>query len=459
MVELHPAQCNQKDAMEEFYKFILDDSRVFGMTVTDRWDKSSFENSLALAKEARLQTGKPVLAVVAGKNRSFEDVSQAMAAYRQAGIQDFLAVTGNYVDDSRDGARNDYPGKYTDAVDIIRLARRGGQQKSAGDANQEGAGGEQMVAGGTVGAVVNPFRYLQDELFGQYSKLIRKLNNGAAFVVAQSGWDMKKYQELLWFLRSRELFIPLIARMLILERPEEKLTSNLLYPGIQLPLSLVSQLERETELDDEAFFNAQAQRTAFMAAGCQLMGYSGIQVAGIRNVRELETFLDLLDCMQAQYSSYQDWAKAWNKRYEGVNLVPYASLFSTQTPFYLYNPLLDSRFAQFGSGIVVPSEIKIPLPAIADRVQSKLTDPETPAWLKKTVTRWTGNDQSDRDALTHALGLDNSSCPKRLTQGPCGGAKADGQCEACEAPCFFQRVTRLAAWSNQFAYLEDSIQK
>ena len=439
MMEQHPNALMEDAVQDELYKFILDDSRIFATSVTDRLDSVALPSVLEFAQKAKSQTGKPVLAVLAGKNRSFKDIERELNGFHQAGISDFLAVTGNYVNDGRDGQRNDYPGKYTDAVDIVRLG------KQSGDA--------------CMGAAVNPFRYTPEELLGQYSKLLRKINNGATFVVAQTGWDMKKYQEVLWFLRSREVFVPLVARLTVLPKPEEKLVTDLVFPGVQLPLSLTTQLEKECELDTDAFFNVQAQRVAFMAAGCQLMGYSGIQVAGLHNVRELETFLDFFDGMQARYPTYSAWAKAWNERFEGVNFAPHAPLFAGVSPFYLYNALLDPRYSQFDTGIAVPADIKIPLPSLADRVQSSLADPDTPQWIKKTVKHWTGKEQVSEENLTHCLGLENSSCPKRLTQGPCGGAKADGTCEACESPCFFQRVTRLAVWNRQLDYLEDASQE
>lgn len=437
VMEQHPNDLMKEAVQNELYKFILDDSRIFATAVTDRWDTLAPSSVLEFARKAKAQTGKPVLAVVAGKNRSYKDIEQELETFRGAGISDFLAVTGNYVNDGRDGVRNDFPGKYTDAVDIVRFGRQNDV---------------------CVGAAVNPFRYTPEELLGQYSKLLRKVNNGALFVMAQMGWDMKKYQEVLWFLRSREVFVPMVARLIVLEKPEGKLTSDLLCPGVQFPLYMTSQLEKECELDSEEFFNIQAQRVAFMAAGCQLMGYSGLQVAGLHNVRELETFLDFFDGMQARYPTYLAWAKAWNERFEGVNFAPYAPLFSTVAPFYLYNALLDPRYSQFDTGIAVPSDIKIPLPSLTDRVQSSLADPDTPQWIKKTVTHWTGKGQGGGEDQTHCLGLENSSCPKRLTQGPCGGAKVDGTCEACEAVCFFQRVTRLAVWNRQVDYLEDASQ-
>ena len=436
VLEQHPNALMEEGVQAELYKFILDDSRIFATAVTDRWNALDLPSALEFAKKAKSQTGKSVLTVLAGKGHSHNEIEQELGCFRGAGISDFLAVTGNYVNDGRDGQRNNFPGKYTDAVDIIRIGRQ---------------------ADVCMGAAVNPFRYTPEELLGQYSKLLRKINNGATFVVAQTGWDMKKYQELLWFLRSREVFVPLVARLSVLAKPEENLTTDLIFPGVQLPLSLTTQLEKECELDAEAFFNVQAQRVAFMAAGCQLMGYSGILVAGLHNVRELETFLDFFDGMQARYQTYSAWAKAWNERFEGVNLAPHAPLFASVSPFYLYNALLDPRYSQFDTGIAVPADIKIPLPSLADRVQSSLADPDTPQWIKKTVTHWTGKEQASEE-LTHCLGLENSSCPKRLTHGPCGGAKADGTCEACESPCFFQRVTRLAVWNRQLDYLEDATQ-
>ena len=69
---------------------------------------------------------------------------------------------------------------------------------------------------------------------------------------------------------------------------------------------------------------------------------------------------------------------------------------------------------------------------------------EQPAWLEKfkaSLIRPGADGKASRMARKFfkqgdekTYGLDNSSCPKRLTLCPCGNSRSDGYCEANHAP-------------------------
>lgn len=434
-IELAPNLLSgSRDSLREMFKFMLDDSRVCASVVLDYPDGSG--EAKELADMASTLSCKPVVNFVSGTERSFDDIVTRINQMRSLGYRDFVAVTGAY---KKDDSKPDFPGKYTDSTDILRLGMESGNDNF-------------------IGATVNPFKYLQEDSCAQYAKLARKLNCGARYVVVQTGWDMKKYQELLWFLRSRNFIVPLIARIEVLNRAEADMVAgenrnDSLRPGVQLPLYVASNLARERELDDELFFNAQIKRAAFIAAGCELMGYSGIQVAGLSNAHELEAFLDTLDGMMGNFASYSKWADAWNERFDSVTFVPFSTEFAKKPPYYLYNALLNPAIGEFSPEQSKPSQLDVQPPSIADKVQSRLADPDTPEWIKKTVGHWTSKPIANEDK-THVLGLENLTCPKRLLKGPCGDSRCDGLCPHSNTPCFFQRILRLAIWNRQMDFLE-----
>ena len=435
-IELAPSLlAGGHDQLREMFKLMLDDSRVCASVVLDYPDGGA-DAAKELADMATTLSCKPVVNFVSGAERSFEDITRRVSQMRSLGYRDFVAVTGAY---KKDDSAPDYSGKYTDSNDIIHLISDSGNDNF-------------------IGASVNPFKYIQEDSCAQYAKLARKINSGARYVVVQTGWDMKKYQELLWFLRSRDFFIPLIARIEVLDRAAaDKVIgdnrTDFLRPGVQLPLYVASKLARERELDDELFFNAQIERAAFIAAGCELMGYSGIQVAGLSTAHELEAFLDSLDGIMGNCQSYAKWVQAWNERFDSVTFVPFSKEFAKKPPYYLYNALLNPAVRDFSAAQSKPSQLDIQPPSIADKVQSRLADPDTPEWIKKTVERWTSKPIANEDR-THILGLENISCPKRLLKGPCGDSRCDGVCPHADIPCFFQRILRLAIWNRQMDFLE-----
>ena len=66
------------------------------------------------------------------------------------------------------------------------------------------------------GCVANPYKYNRTDSILQYCKLSKKIAAGASFVVAQSGWDMRKLLEMRWCMFRRSQNIPTIARLLFL---------------------------------------------------------------------------------------------------------------------------------------------------------------------------------------------------------------------------------------------------
>ncbi|MBO4345499.1 MAG: methylenetetrahydrofolate reductase, partial [Victivallales bacterium] len=195
-IELAPELLSGDQAsLREMFKLMLDDSRVCASVVLDS-ARGGANVSRDLAERASALSDKPVVNFLSGADRSFDDIVKRINQMRTRGYRDFVAVTGEY---AKDDARPDFPGKYTDSVDILNLAMESGTDNF-------------------VGTTVNPFKYIQEDSCAQYAKLARKINSGAKFVVVQTGWDMKKYQELIWFLRSRNFFVPLVARIEVIGR-------------------------------------------------------------------------------------------------------------------------------------------------------------------------------------------------------------------------------------------------
>lgn len=431
-VELSSGMVNANaEDLKDMLHVIQEDSRIFACDVDDSLDGHSFDDSVKTAEMACALSGKTVIPFIAGKDRSFDSVLNVVNKYRVMGFRDFVAVTGESVENA--GAQGEaYPGKYTDSVDILHLAAESGLDN-------------------VLGVVVNPFKYVIEDSVAQYAKLVRKINNGAAFVVAQAGWDPKKYQELIWFLRMRNILQPVFARIMVLDKPVNALASDCVRPGVYLPLHIVSALEKE--MNSDKFLEMQVERAAYLAIGCEFMGYSGLQIAGIRKASVLTAFLDKLDAFRQLFSSFAEWAEDWNRKYDGVSFIPFSREFSHKAPYYLFDSLMNPSMCAFDNDMVRITPQVLPPPSMADKVQSKLADPDTPEWIKKTVKHWTGTNGDGIDGLS-CLGLDNKTCPKRLVHGPCGDSHADGSCVACGMPCFFQRVARLASWNRQMDFLE-----
>ncbi|MBR0458115.1 MAG: methylenetetrahydrofolate reductase C-terminal domain-containing protein [Victivallales bacterium] len=406
MVEL---ATGEESSRGELLRQISQDSRVFGTLVDD---DSLADSQKKRLEEAMAVTAKPSITVLTGAGRSSSALLSRSQDFLALGQRTFLAVSGDLQANATE---------YTDSVDTLELLR--GKAFS--------------------GAVVNPFQYLHEEQLLQYAKMVRKLHAGAQFLVAQTGWDMAKYQELIWFMRSRELLVPILARITVIDHEIARKNNGSLHPGIPLPLYLAANATRK----DAESPDAELERAAQIALGCNLMGYSGILLAGIHTAEQLTRFLDLLDNARAQTPTWTDWVKAWNTRYQGVSFVPFGGKPVNDSPFYLYQALMNPDVAQFNLDTARPAQAKIPMPAWKDLLHGFcLSHQKLLGKLSSKIRKL--------DPNSPILALDNSDCPKRLCHGPCGNARIDGFCEDAHGPCFFQRVLRLAAWKKTLDRLE-----
>ncbi len=419
----------------ELLKNLSSDEGVFGTLVTGQ--VAGGDAYLRCCEECMAVTARPVMAVLSGANVTEEQMRVSLENLRAQGVRDFLCVTGDI------------------SIEHMVLANSGGVPlkdvaypylESTKTIRQVVASGE----GDVVGAVVNPFKYLPEDLVVQYTKMQRKLNEGARFLVAQIGWDLKKHQELIWYLRSHGLLTPVLARLSFLcERDGQRLSSGL-YPGVPVPLWLSAAVSREASSSD--FLRKQASRMAFFAIGCRLLGYSGVVVNGIETAEMLRLFLDAYEELLAKYENYAAWAKAAHEQFKDVALVPFDDAFVERVPFYLYQKLLDPQVRDFDPYSSRPVRPAIGKPSLSDRMEAFLSLHSTPQWIRKMVRKKFPGVMRKPEEL--CFGLDGSSCPKHLLDGPCGGALLDGRCECGSGDCFFHRVLEMAQYRGDLAELE-----
>src|SRR6476620_4519812 len=70
-----------------------------------------------------------------------------------------------------------------------------------------------------LGCVVTNHKRLEREVMPQYFKLRKKVQAGARFVINQIGWDVRKDDELLRWIRREELPVSVLANVYLLSRP------------------------------------------------------------------------------------------------------------------------------------------------------------------------------------------------------------------------------------------------
>jgi methylenetetrahydrofolate reductase (NADPH) len=414
---------------------------VAAMAVTDRLRGEDSHDPVDVAAALADACGKPVLLHISGKGSSPERIRDILARADSAGISNLLAVTGDR-SDKHPPQRSFYglpkhPVGYMDSLDIVRLARESGHPF-------------------TVAAGVNPYKYNPADQYLQYFKMLRKLGSGAEFLVTHVGWDMKKLQELQWFLQMRDVQVPVIARTALLSADDINRLQDSLFPGVTLSRAFIAMLQRESEVNATQSMAAQLQRLGLQIIGSRLLGYSGVQLAGIRDERTLEMVLKRATEMLARETDYASWTAEWLEHHSTAEFSPLAGAY------YVFRNLMTPQQQMYRAENCPLVEQPFPEAAQRDRLRSRLTSTLLSRHLPEAVRdacravlcRGCPNQKCHLEFCFH---LCPAACPKNLVYGACGGSAPDGTCEFGHDKCFFHRVLAVAARRHQLDRLEEAV--
>lgn len=373
---------------------------------------------------------------LSGRETSPEEIHNLATIAGNAGICNLVPVTGSAL--PGDTARECRRRTFTESVEILRMLGSGN-----GD------------VGFFTGATVNPFQYTPYTLMGQYYKLVKKINCGASFIVTQAGWDMLKLQSLRWYFIGRSLFYPMIARLMLLtpDKVERILAGE--YPGINISGDFRKILEKEFHYSVNQFEAAQLRRLELQAAGCRLLGFSGIQLAGAELPGRAKIAAERIAGALREFTSFEHWIEEYNSYLARTEMAPFSS------SFYLYDRTLHRPYPEEGEQQVL-NDIGEPKISGGEKFGFRLrrflfshADRQRAGngRLLKKLLAGCRNCARCRLPLTQFICTEN--CPKRLSNGPCGGVRPRGECELGGAECVHSRIVRMAHWTRTLQKLED----
>ena len=373
------------------------------------------------------------LLCVSGLNRNLHEIGDLLAHAASEGFRNVLAVSGNSI--PGDTAKQAHTRHYSESVHILETVRNHFPDLLGGCA-------------------VNPYCYIPETSYAQYFKLMKKINSGASFIVTQFGWDMRKLQEMRWYLSSRGAHLPSIARFLMLtpERARDLCASKV--PGVHISPDLEGMLLQEMSHSMEQFEAAQWRRIQIHAAGARFLGYSGIQIAGVERAEQINVLLNRISEALKEFNSFEEWLHTYEEYYERLELAPYPFRF------YEFEDLFTSAKLpeQF---IHTPAEIRglTSWEQFRHKLSSKLfshadTLPPEEKHLTKKLLVSCRSCGSCR--LPQTQFVCPETCPKHLANGPCGAVKVDGTCEFNHQECIHAKRMRIASLSNDYASLEEN---
>jgi methylenetetrahydrofolate reductase (NADPH) len=322
-----------------------------------------------------------------------------------------------------------------------------------------------------LGAVVNSHKRHERELLPQYHKLELKIRSGATFIVSQLGYDARKNDELMRYMRLRRLAAPVLANVFILSPSVARRFHAGRVPGCVVTDDLLALVERQAASPDRGracFLTLAAQQVA-IARG---LGYRGVLISGHRSATELIHVLDLADSFGPN-----DW-----REFAG------AIRFGWPDGFYYFEPDPDTGLNQDGVNRAYLASCTAEARRTARRAVSPgyrlgrlshalVFNPKAPGFpigaalyrgaeraglarplhlLEQAikVPLFNCRDCGDCSLSEIAYLCPASQCPKGQRNGPCGGSH-DGRCEVGDRPCIWARAyQRLKPFGEEAGVLD-----
>ena len=322
-----------------------------------------------------------------------------------------------------------------------------------------------------LGAAVSPFKQHERELLPQYFKLTRKIASGADFIITQTGYDSRKFDELLKYMALKELRVPVIANVYVLTVALARYFNRGTVAGVVVSDELKALAEQQSRSKDRGkkFFHEFAAKQIAVARS---LGYRGAYLSGHMTPEECHAIFKL-----AKSFSPED-CRAFAREIQ----------FPQPGEFYLFEPDPDTglRSNELNRAYVAsktPAErsrlrantsldYKFSRLVHANVFENKTTGFSAAkrfySWIDKSpaakhffhvleqmtkVPMFECRDCGDCSLTEIAYLCPESQCAKNQRNGPCGGSH-QGICETGEKPCIWARAyERLEAYGEEESML------
>jgi methylenetetrahydrofolate reductase (NADPH) len=290
------------------------------------------------------------------------------------------------------------------------------------------------------GAVVNPFKTREADLMMQLYKMELKIAAGARFLITQVGFDVRRLFELRQYMLRENLGeVPVLANVYVPTATVARLMQSGELAGCVVNQTLVDRLARERKPE-------RLERAALMVAAARDLGFAGAHIGGFGLAhRDVMTIVERATAIGG----------AWRGRVEEL-------VFAHPGEFHLLPPGADGLSDGAGEYLAGRSRprrsLQQGLSSLAHRLAiapgspgARFFEPRIRSRFWATLLRGSSFYRKAafgcascgdciQDHLSYA-GCSMRWCYKELRNGPCGGSRVDGTCEAHEGrPCRWNLV-------------------
>lgn len=362
------------------------------------------------------------------KDKNRNQIESELYALDRAGVQNLLVMSGDYPTGGFKGRAK--PVFDLDPVHVLEMAGAMNQGRLVSSSQGQA---KPQPSQFLTGAVVSPFKATEAELMVQYYKLQKKIAAGAGFIVTQLGYDVRKFHEVLQYIRSCDPSLPVIGNIYILPFGAARMMNANQLPGCVVSDQLLAQIDRE-RADQDKGLGARVLRAAKMYAFMKGMGFDGVHLGG-HNISYEQVRL----VIEKGEELVPDWLQIIPEfdfpQPDGFYYYEFDPATGLNTPIPVNRAALPADYpVTFNHRIMrlvhslafTPGKNLFPL---AQSHYRKKKDPSRHGWehLLKVI----GNgcqDCGDCALLDMAYLCPMSQCPKNQRNGACGGSR-DGWCE------------------------------
>jgi methylenetetrahydrofolate reductase (NADPH) len=320
-----------------------------------------------------------------------------------------------------------------------------------------------------LGCVVTNHKRREREVMPQYFKLRKKVEAGARFVINQIGWNTRKDDELVRWIKREQLLVSVLANVYLLSRTAARAFHQGKIPGVVVTDELLALAERHGASPDKgrAFFVEQAARHVAVARG---LGFSGVYLGGHMPAA---TFGEILD--RASSFAAGDWRE----------FAPEIQ-FPLPDEFYFFEPDPETKLssdevsaAYLASKAGRKTELRVPVKyRFSRRLHAAAFEPDAPLYPAGRAFYRAIEHAAPARKLAHAAEqavkvplfgcrdcgdcslpdiayvCPESQCAKNQRNGPCGGTR-EGLCEVYDTECIWsQAYERLKAYGEEESMLD-----
>jgi methylenetetrahydrofolate reductase (NADPH) len=297
--ELVPGRGAREAAQEKalaYAKQAAGGEKIQALTVTDNPGGTPAMSADFMGGEI-LKLGIEPLVHFTCKDKNRNQIESQLYALDRAGIRNLLVMSGDY-------PVSGYQGRPAPVFDLDPIHTL----QLISDMNR---GLEYPGVKGNVrhkssdffpGAVVSPFKATEAEQMLQYYKLKKKIDAGAKFIVTQLGYDVRKFHEILLFIKQSGFNLPLMGNIYILPYGAAKMMNRNELPGSVVTDKLLAEIDRERN-DPDKGEGARILRAARMYAVLKGMGYSGVHIGG-HNIKyeQVEEIMQQGEALTSQWT-------------------------------------------------------------------------------------------------------------------------------------------------------------